>query len=96
MIVKSLSIFVKYVLAALVYFLNALIKALGYTLEKLFFFLPDSPFRSFVDSFDTSMFAPLSHVLPVAQMAAVFQAWIVAVGIYYMYTIILRWFKVVE
>lgn len=95
-IIKSFLVVIKYIIAALIYFVNLLIKVLAYTLKTLFFFLPDSPFTSFIDSFDSSMFAPLSYVLPVHEMVAVMQAWIAAVSIYYMYTIALRWFKAIE
>lgn len=89
---------VKYIIAGIVHTINFLIAALGFALRSILFFLPDSPFQSFIQSLQTSdsFMSMINYVLPLDQMIVFMQVWIVAVASYYMYTVILRYFKVVE
>lgn len=59
--------------------------------------LPLSPFRQFL-----SRFASIPHLdwlnwfVPVREILAVMSAWLVAVGLFYLYSVIMRWIKVID
>lgn len=58
--------------------------------------LPVSPFRQFLDSFaDIPFLGYLNWFVPVRDILIVFSAWLGAVSLYYLYSIIMRWLKVI-
>lgn len=66
---------------------------LGYAL----FFLPSSPFESYINAVSSIPFLGwLNWFVPVAQIIAIGQAWLVAIGLFYTVQAILRWIKVVQ
>lgn len=59
--------------------------------------LPDSPFEFLTKN--AQIYNILRYVnwfLPVQQMIAVAEAWLAAVAVYFIYSIVLRWIKAVE
>ena len=38
----------------------------------------------------------LNYFLPISQIIAIGEAWLVAIGLFYAYQIILRWIKAIE
>lgn len=62
--------------------------------------LPESPFRSLIESFNDSaihqILCYVNYILPIGQMLGVFSLWLAGVGIYYVYQLIFRWVKVVD
>jgi len=76
--------------------LNALIKGLGGVLSALFFFLPPSPF-TMLDNSPLAEYLPyINYLLPVSEVIVILQAWVTAIGVYYIYQIGLRWLKAIE
>lgn len=60
-------------------------------LEALLSLLPRSPFREFFAEFQELPFLPfLNWFLPVQAMANIFRLWLVAVGLYFVYNLIMR------
>lgn len=58
--------------------------------------LPLSPFRQFLNSFaDIPFLGYLNWFIPVRDILIVFSAWLSAVALYYFYSIIMRWLKVI-
>lgn len=58
--------------------------------------LPRSPFASWIDSFSPPAWIGwLNWFFPVGRCMAIMAVWLVAVALYYAYSIILRWIKVV-
>lgn len=58
--------------------------------------LPGSPFSSFIDNLDTAgWIKALNWVVPVGTFVSIGSAWLVAIGIFYAYQVILRWAKAV-
>lgn len=58
--------------------------------------LPLSPFRQFLDDFsDIPFLGYLNWFVPVRGMLIVFSAWLTAVTVYYLYSIIMRWLRVI-
>lgn len=66
--------------------------AMGWVLS----FLPKSPFTSILNAMEDIPFLDaLNWFIPVSTFVAIGEAWLVAVGIYYLYSIVLRWIKAV-
>lgn len=64
--------------------------------ESLMEVLPTSPFRQFLDNFaEIPYLGYLNWFVPVKGILVVMGAWLVAVGLYYLYSIIMRWLKVI-
>ena len=59
--------------------------------------LPTSPFAAYIDALETIPFlASLNYFLPISTFVAIGEAWLVAVGLFYLYSIILRWIRAIE
>lgn len=69
----------------------------GRILNNLANVLPMSPFQVFIDNFgDIPFLGQLNYFLPVAQIIAIGEAWLVAIALYYVYMIALRWIKAIN
>lgn len=87
----------KILLAALIEFVNLIVKIFGYLIGLIFLLLPPSPFQQITASPIVSEYMDrLNYILPISESLAVFQLWIAAVTIYYLYSVILRWIKAVQ
>lgn len=59
--------------------------------------LPESPFRAFISSLQTLPYlSVLNWFLPVSEMLAILQIWLVAVTAYYVISMLARWVRVIE
>lgn len=59
--------------------------------------LPTSPFVAYIDALENVPFlAYLNYFVPVSSFVAIGEAWLVSVGIFYLYSIILRWIRAIE
>lgn len=59
--------------------------------------LPLSPFRDFIDSLAGIPYLGwLNWFFPVGGVLKVMSAWLTAIGLFYLYSIILRWVKVIS
>lgn len=73
-----------------------LTQAYGGFIQKLITLLPLSPFRSFLDRLDVSGYLGLlNYFIPVAEIIAVLQAWVTAITLYYVYSVIARWVRLI-
>lgn len=87
----------KIVLAALVKFVNLFIKIVGYLINVIFSLLPPSPFQQLINYPVVSEYMDrLNYILPISEALAVFQLWLAAITVYYLYVIVLRWIKAVQ
>lgn len=87
----------KIVLAALVKFVNLLIKIIGYLINVIFSLLPSSPFQQLTNYPAVSEYMDrLNYILPISESLAVFQVWLTAITAYYLYVVVLRWIKAVQ
>lgn len=58
--------------------------------------LPHSPFADWIESFNVpNWMGWLNWFFPVGQCLSIMAIWLVAMGLYYLYSIILRWIKVI-
>lgn len=59
--------------------------------------LPESPFQAITTNTEVkSVLGWLNYFVPVTEMLAIFQLWLTAIAIYYVYSIVLRWAKAIE
>lgn len=59
--------------------------------------LPDSPFTAFINVIgEIPYLAELNWFVPITEMLAIGQAWLVAITAYYVISLLLRWIKVIE
>jgi hypothetical protein len=58
--------------------------------------LPASPFRQFIDQFSSLPYLGyLNWFVPVKDMLVVAGAWLSAIALFYAYSIIMRWVKMI-
>lgn len=59
--------------------------------------LPRSPFRSYIDALEKQdWLSTLNWIVPIDNFIVIGEAWLTAVTIFYLYSIILRWVKAIE
>lgn len=64
--------------------------------EKVISVFPGSPFTQYLDEFAGIPYLPwLNWFFPIKECLIVMASWLTAVGIWYAYSIIARWVKVV-
>lgn len=64
--------------------------------EKLLSLLPLSPFQEFISNFSSLPYLGwLNWFFPVGDCLVVMAAWLVSVGLFYMYSIVMRWLKMI-
>lgn len=78
--------------------INALIRGLGSVLTLVLSMLPDSPFQKYIiqNSIIKTYVGYINYFIPVAQILVVLEAWCLAIGVYYIVQIVLRWLKAIE
>lgn len=77
--------------------LNFLIKALGAVLGFIVNILPTSPFQGIINNNDVKEFlSGLAWIIPFNTLLGVFQTWVTCVLAYYLYSIVMRWLKMIE
>ena len=63
--------------------------------EKILSIFPDSPFQAITANDQVKeVLGWLNYFVPVGEMLAIMQAWLVAIGLYYLWMVIARWVKV--
>lgn len=64
--------------------------------EKILLLLPRSPFQQFMEWFtDLPYISFLNWFFPVGECLAVMGVWLIAVALFYVYSIIMRWIKII-
>ena len=66
-------------------------------LETIISVLPTSPFTRFINALNSMPYLGyLNWFLPISQMIAIGEAWLVSIALFYLYSIILRWVKAIS
>ena len=77
-----------------------IINALGAKLEDILRWvinlLPDSPFMALNSSPIQPYLQALNWIVPIDFMISTMSAWLVAIVVYYVYSVILRWVKAIS
>ncbi len=76
--------------------LNTIISAIANFFITILNFLPKSPFSYLDNSGIKDFIGYLNYFIPVSSLIAISETWLVAIGIYYIYSIALRWIKAIE
>lgn len=76
--------------------INYLIKGLGSVLSLIFSILPTSPFVILDNSVIADYLPYINYFVPLNEVIVILQAWLLAIGSYYIYQIALRWIKAIE
>ena len=75
---------------------NALIRVVNYVVDNLSLILPMSPFRPYINQLqDLPWIGVVNYFVPIGTMLDIMFAWVTAMGLYYVYALILRWVKIV-
>lgn len=76
---------------------NFIISAIGTLASSILSLLPDSPFSSVkIQSISSKYLGHLAWIIPFETIITVLGSSLVAVGIYYLYQIVLRWVKAIK
>lgn len=75
--------------------LNWIISLLGLVLNGILNVLPNSPFTAISNSSVSEYLPGLAWIIPFSQIIAVSEAWLSAILVYYTYSIIMRWIKII-
>ena len=80
-------------LDALMSFMNNLIQTIGKGLMSV---LPTSPFRQFINSWIPPAYLGwLNWFFPVQRILSILGLWLTAIGLFYLYSILMRWVKMI-
>lgn len=58
--------------------------------------LPDSPFQSINNGVIGQYLNYINWIIPMDEIIAILQLWVVAIGIFYVYQAIMRWIKAIQ
>ena len=73
--------------------INAFLNAIASAILSI---LPNSPLRPYIDALGSVEWLPmLNWFVPIGNFITIGTAWLVAIGVFYIYQMILRWAKVV-
>ena len=80
-------------------FINKIIEILGFVLSGIINLLPKSPFQSILETINVNSvmsqyLSSLNWIIPVTEIMAILQAWTIAIAVFYIYAVILRWIKI--
>lgn len=65
-------------------------------IQRVLQVLPTSPLREFIDSMgDIPYLSYLNWFFPVSEIIAVLSLWITAIGLFYLWSVVLRWLRVI-
>lgn len=82
---------------ALVYkIFQLLIDFIGFLVDLLYSFLPDSPFVIVSGSGFGDLISKINYFIPIYEFLAIMETWLVAIAIFYVYSMFARWIKAVE
>lgn len=75
----------------------AVLKAFNSLAVSLLDFLPDSPFRAFIDNLgDIPMLGYLNYFIPVSDFVALLTAWTAAIALFYVISAALRTVNMID
>ncbi len=75
---------------------NALKNFLISTINVFLAFLPDCPFEKYIQAtVDNDVLKYINWFIPVQDFIAIGEAWLVSIGVFYLYQVILRWLKII-
>lgn len=77
-------------------FVQKMLDAIVVVLNLLFSWLPNSPFTGLVNSQFGDLLGKINYFIPVYDFIVITESWLVAVSLFYAYSIIARWLKAIQ
>lgn len=76
--------------------LNKIIALIGVILNVLFLALPPSAFNFIQKTEYADFIGKINYWLPIAEFTVIIESWLVAIAIFYLYSIYGRWIKAIQ
>lgn len=77
--------------------MDAMMQVAKGLLDKVINVLPTSPFSAYLDKFAAMPYLRyVNYFIPISDFIAIGETWLVAVGLFYLYSIILRWIRAID
>lgn len=78
------------------YLYNGIVEFINSVIENISNILPVSPFAPYIRQLESVPWIGIvNYFVPIGAMLDILLAWVTALGVFYVYSIILRWIKVV-
>lgn len=89
---------VEFVFNILVYIINTIIWLFAAALNIIFSLLPNSPFTNIAtyDLIISKYLSNLAWILPIKQIISILGLWLGCMLIYYIYSVVMRWIKLID
>lgn len=85
---------------AITWIINFLIRLVGGALGIIVSLLPNSPFKSSIEYLKGlevyEFLGYIAWLLPIKQMLILTSAWVACIIVYFLYSVAMRWFKLIE
>lgn len=75
---------------------NSILDIIGLVAETLVNLLPSSPFNMIQNSSFSDLISQINYFLPVYEFVVIMETWLVAIAIFYLYSIFARWIKAID
>ena len=79
---------------------NSILRGLVGIVNALVSWMPDSPFREFIDSlrhtFGLEALGYLNYFLPISEFLGILTLWVSAILLYYAVSVVLRWARAIS
>lgn len=76
--------------------INLILAAIGKILNGVFTLLPKSPFTYLSASTYADFISKINYIIPVYEVITILEAWLIAIGLFYVYSVYARWLKAIE
>ncbi len=76
--------------------LNAILAIVTTLLDLVFAVFPPSPFSIISSAGFEDILAEINYIFPLSECVTILEAWVIAVGVYYLYMVVARWVKAIE
>lgn len=90
---------IEWVFNCLVFVLNTVIWLFAKVLSLIFGLLPNSPFLTVSTAYDLSIGKYMSYLawlIPIKSILGILFAWLGCMLVYYVYSVVMRWIKLID
>lgn len=84
------------IIKAVFWILNKILEIIGMLVGVLYSLLPPSPFIILENSEFSNLISQINYFLPVYEFVVILEGWLIAISIFYVYSIFARWIKAIE
>lgn len=90
---------IEWIFNVLVFIINTVIWLFASVLNLIFSFLPNSPFLNLISTYDMSVSKYMGYLawfVPIKSMLGILITWLGCMLVYYIYSVVMRWIKLIE